>query len=100
AHPRDLPSFPTRRSSDLATSKDIGYDDYQGLDVAGKVVLVLRQVPRMNNPHVPFEGRTSAHHAALATKLENAERRKAAGVLFVRSEEHTSELQSLTNLVS
>jgi hypothetical protein len=66
-----------------ATAKEQGYDDYQGMDVAGKVVIVLRKTPRPDNPHTPFDGRSSVYHAALTTKTDNAERHQAAAVLFV-----------------
>jgi hypothetical protein len=65
------------------TAKKLGYDDYQGVDVAGKAVLVLRRTPRAENPNYQFDGDASAYHAALSTKIENAERHKAAAILFV-----------------
>src|SRR5262249_7850377 len=46
-----------------ATAPRIGYDDYKGLDVAGKVVIVLRRLPRWNNPNVPFDGDLRDDHA-------------------------------------
>jgi hypothetical protein len=65
-----------------ASAKDAGYDDFKGVDVAGKVVVVLRKTPRTGGP-APFDGDNSSHHAALATKLTNADLHKAAAVLFV-----------------
>lgn len=66
-----------------ATAKEIGYDDFQGIDVAGKIVVILRKTPRADNAAVPFDGEKSAHHAALATKMVNADLHKAAAILFV-----------------
>jgi hypothetical protein len=36
------------------TAADLGYDDYAGLDVRDKVVLVLSQEPRPADPSSPF----------------------------------------------
>jgi hypothetical protein len=66
-----------------ATAKDIGYDDYQGLDVKGKIVVLLRHVPRWGNNNVPFDGKRKDEHAALETKQGLAEANGAAGVILV-----------------
>jgi hypothetical protein len=62
-----------------------GYDDYKGADVAGKVVVVLRRVPRWDNSELPFGGseRAKASLAALIPKFANAQTHKAAAVLLV-----------------
>ena len=36
------------------TAKDLQYDDYEGMDVTGKVVLVLQYGPEGDNPHGKF----------------------------------------------
>ncbi|MFN4258869.1 MAG: M20/M25/M40 family metallo-hydrolase [Gemmataceae bacterium] len=64
-------------------AKNVGYDDFQDLDVAGKVVVIIRKTPHADNPHVPFDGQRSGQHAGLLTKMVNAELHKAAAVLFV-----------------
>jgi hypothetical protein len=66
-----------------ATAPDIKYDDYHGVDVAGKVVVLLRRTPRFANEHAPFDGDRKDQHAGLETKLANAETHKAAAVLIV-----------------
>jgi hypothetical protein len=58
------------------------YDDYKGLDVAGKIVVVLRRTPA-DGPNNPIEGGTQGPHAGLVTKILTAEQHKAAAVLFV-----------------
>jgi hypothetical protein len=58
------------------------YDDFKGLDVTGKVVVVLRRVPRWNNDATPFAGDQNAYQGVEA-KIANAERRGAAAVLLV-----------------
>jgi hypothetical protein len=66
-----------------ATANEIKYDDYKDVDVAGKIVIVLRKTPRPENRDAPFEGGPEGAHAALTTKLVNAGLHKAAAVLFV-----------------
>jgi hypothetical protein len=65
------------------TAPDIGYDDYKGLDVAGKVVLLLRKAPRYGNNNVPFDGDKRDRLASFENKIANAEVHKAAAVLLV-----------------
>src|SRR5438093_9838912 len=75
-HHRHLHSFPTRRSSDLSAAT-------ARLSQCGCCC------------HPTASGGAAAH---LARQLP-AERRILASLTAARSEEHTSELQSLTNLV-
>jgi hypothetical protein len=65
------------------SAKTASYDDYAGIDVAGKVVLVLRRTPRYDNNAVPFDGSRRDQHASLQNKLANAETHRAAAVLLV-----------------
>jgi hypothetical protein len=65
------------------TATGIAYDDYANLDVAGKVVVIVRKTPRFDNKLLPFDGDLATHHAALVTKLVVADLHKAAAVLFV-----------------
>jgi hypothetical protein len=60
-----------------------GYDDYKDVDMAGKVVVVIRRIPRAENKEAAFDGAKSAAHAPLRVKMERAKEHKAAAVLFV-----------------
>jgi Zn-dependent M28 family amino/carboxypeptidase len=60
----------------------LSYDDYAGVDVRGKVVVVLRFTPQNEQNHEPFGERTR-HHAALITKLRNARDHGAAGAVIL-----------------
>jgi Zn-dependent M28 family amino/carboxypeptidase len=64
-----------------------GYDDYAGLDVEGKVVLLLRKTPRPDNRLTPFGGATGGTHAPLTAKATNAVNHKAAALIFVNDYE-------------
>src|SRR5947207_11184416 len=77
-HPRDLHSFPTRRSSDL--------DDLEVLE--GKLAARLRLVHRVHD---------AGDHARAGVQCLDAKLHGADSI--VRSEEHTSELQSHSDLV-
>jgi hypothetical protein len=66
-----------------AVAPGIGYDDYKDVDVAGKVVVILRKTPRADNTQAPFDGEQSAHHAGLETKLVQAHLQKAAALVLV-----------------
>ena len=63
-------------------SRGLDYDDYSGIDVKGKVVIILRYTPRYSAAETPFGGRRS-RHAPFATKIENARKHGAVGVIFV-----------------
>ncbi len=67
------------------TSDHPAYDDYAGLDAAGKVVVVLTGTPRRGQRYADVfaaDGRPSPH-GGLRAKLHNALAHKAAAVLVV-----------------
>jgi hypothetical protein len=67
----------------VATS-DGKYDDYTGVDVKGKVVIVLRRTPKAGDPTGPFaDSGPNANAGSLAVKMQAAKDRQAAGILFV-----------------
>jgi hypothetical protein len=72
-----------------ATAKDIGYDDYKGVDVKGKVVVMIRRTPRWSSKELSFDGKRKEEHAGLETKLALAGANKAAAILLIND---TSEL--------
>jgi hypothetical protein len=59
------------------------YDDYAGLDAAGKAVVVLRHEPQQGDPKSVFGGAGPSQHAAFVRKVANAADHKAAAVVFV-----------------
>lgn len=70
----------------------LGWDDYRGADVAGKIVLVLEREPGVNDPLSPFDGLVTAHNAREWRKALFAQERGAAGVLFVRDIHNRSDV--------
>ncbi len=70
------------------SAPDIKYDDYDGLNVEGKIVVILRRSPRYGvkgekrfDTSVP-DGEDS-NHAAFVSKIEAAEKHKVAGLIIV-----------------
>ncbi len=65
-------------------AKDDNYNDFEGVDVEGKVLIVMRRNPRQADAKSPF-GSTHgvSKHADLRSKMSNLAAHKAAAVLFV-----------------
>jgi len=59
------------------------YDDYKGIDAAGKIVLVMRHEPGEKDEDSPFAGRKNSKHGTLLGKILNAQEHGAVGILFV-----------------
>lgn len=63
---------------------EVIYDDYAGLDVKGKVVLVLMGDPGTGNKDSFFRNPAFYHYSSPMYKVQNAELKGAAGIVFVR----------------
>lgn len=69
---------------DLKRGEDtFTYDDFAGLDVKGKVVIILRKEPQQGDEQSPFSGKQTTQHAYFARKLHNAADHGAAAVIVV-----------------
>jgi len=64
------------------TAPEHKYDDYTNLNARGKVVLVMRHEPKENDPESPFEGTRLSNHGTLLSKILNAQKHGAVGILF------------------
>jgi hypothetical protein len=73
-----------------ASAPSINYDDYKGIDVSGKVVILLRKTPRWNRDDLPFDGANKDFHAEIVRKVALAESNRAAAVIMVN--DHTDGL--------
>ena len=70
---------------------EYGYDDYAGLDVKGKIVVVLRHEPGEEDSASVFTGRKNTDYANVATKVRIAKERGAAALLVMTDPlNHTS----------
>lgn len=63
---------------------EYGYNDFAGIEVKGKVVLVLGREPQASDPNSKFMGTLDTYHAFNWEKLEELRRRGAAGLLLVQ----------------
>jgi hypothetical protein len=77
------------------SAKDEKYDDYAGIDVKGKVVIVLRHQPQRSNPHGLF-GNHDAPYAPFARKVAVAAEHGAAAIVFCNDEDEIH--RSVTSL--
>lgn len=75
------------------SAPDLNYDDYKGIDVAGKVVVVMRYNPEYENPHTKFDEFSSFRYKATVARDKGA-----AGIIFVNGHEPNIEEDKLFEL--
>ncbi len=66
------------------TVPDLAYDDYQGKDLSGAIVLVLNDEPGERDPKSPFDGLVRTEASSPIRKALSAQERGASAILFVR----------------
>ncbi len=78
------------------TAREYNYDDYAGLDVKDKIVVVLRHEPQEADEKSVFAGRIFTEHSQFASKAANAKAHGARAVLLVNdTTSHPSENDNL-----
>ena len=65
------------------TAPELGYDDYAGIDVHGKVVLLMEHEPQENDAKSIFNGTGNTRYATARVKLLNAQKHGAVAVLLM-----------------
>ena len=88
-HPDISASFPEDLKVDAGvafagygiTAPELAYDDYAGLDVHGRIVLVFDHEPQETDPRSIFLGTGNTRYATSRVKALNAQRRGAAALL-------------------
>jgi aminopeptidase YwaD len=65
------------------TAPDLKYDDFAGVDLKGKVALMLRYEPQEKDDASPFDGRKPSRWSAMRYKTLQARERGAVAVVFV-----------------
>jgi hypothetical protein len=63
------------------SAPELGYDDYAGIDVTGKVVLIFGHEPQENDEQSNFNGKGNTRYANATYKALNAQRHGAIGIL-------------------
>jgi hypothetical protein len=66
------------------SAPEYGYDDFTGVDVRGKVVMILNREPQANSPDSKFMGTLDTYHAFNWHKLEEIRKKGAAGILLIQ----------------
>ncbi|KAA5543171.1 M28 family peptidase [Roseiconus nitratireducens] len=83
------------------TSAEHDYDDYDGVNAEGAVVMILRKEPGISDPDSPFDGVKNTRHAFFATKIANAISHGAVAVLLVNDPASVREAtQDQTNRIA
>ena len=65
------------------TAPEYRYDDYAGIDVKGKIVVILRHEPQEFDDKSVFEGKVYTAHSQIFAKATNAKMHGAKAILFV-----------------
>jgi hypothetical protein len=64
-------------------AKKLDYNDYAGIDVKDKAVLIIRREPQLDDENSPFGGKQTTLYATFTHKATNAFQHGAAAVLLV-----------------
>ncbi len=67
------------------TAPEHEYDDYQELEVQGKIVVVFDGEPGAKDPDSPFEGILDSKYSEEFYKIKNAQAHNAAGLIIVQN---------------
>ncbi|MEZ6062567.1 MAG: M20/M25/M40 family metallo-hydrolase [Planctomycetaceae bacterium] len=65
------------------TAPEENYDDYAGIDVSGKILVMIRREPQHSRADGTFRGTETTQHSYIDTKLQLATNHGAAAVIFV-----------------
>ena len=65
------------------TAPERGWDDFKGVDVSGKILVVLINDPDFEGGEGQFGGKAMTYYGRWTYKYEEAARRGAAGVMIV-----------------
>lgn len=82
------PALPVVFAGYGISAQALGYDDYAGLDAAGKAVLVFTHEPQENDPKSRFEGQTNSAYSTVVHKAEAARAHGAKAILLVDDPVH------------
>lgn len=90
---KDFQQLVGRRDFDLDTdlvfvgygisAEEHNYDDFDGIDVEDKIVVMIRFEPQADDANSVFDGKDTSRHASGRQKVIAARRAKAAGILMV-----------------
>lgn len=70
------------------TAPELNYDDYAGLDVRDRIVLVMTHEPQETLPQGPFRRPEAFHYTEIRYKVINAREHGAKGIILVIDPNH------------
>ena len=73
------------------TAPEHGYDDYQELEVQGKIAVVFDREPGAKDPDSPFEGTLDSKYSEEFYKIRNAQAHDAVALIIVRDTRERSQ---------
>jgi Zn-dependent M28 family amino/carboxypeptidase len=73
------------------SAPELEYDDYDGIDVTDKIVVVLRHEPQEMDAESKFAGTEFTSHASFINKAINARLHGAVGIIFITDPLHEDE---------
>jgi hypothetical protein len=74
---------------------NLNYSDYEGIDVEGKIVVVIRREPQQDDEESVFDGKRTSQHSFIRTKLDAVKKAKAAAIVMVNDPHSTHEKQDV-----
>jgi hypothetical protein len=82
------------------TAPGVKYDDYRGLDVHGKIVILFEHEPQESDPHSPFNGTGNTRYATNRVKALNAQAHGAVAAIVMAepNRKHPSNLERLNRI--
>ena len=73
------------------SAPNLKYDEFQDIDVEGKIVVMIRREPQQDSDDSVFDGKQVSAHSYIRTKILRAFEKKAAGVFLVNDVRTTKE---------
>ncbi|HLK63889.1 MAG TPA: M20/M25/M40 family metallo-hydrolase [Bryobacteraceae bacterium] len=73
------------------SAPELGYDDYAGIDVKGKIVLYFNHEPQENDANSIFNGKGNTRYTNNYAKVLNAQRHGAVAVLTTADPNHAGQ---------
>lgn len=67
----------------ISAKSEMQYDDYEGIDVQGKIVVMVRKEPQQQDPKSRFAGTDPSDFSFYSAKLANAVAKGAAAIIVV-----------------
>ena len=74
------------------TAPEYSYDDYDGLNVKDKIVLVLRREPQEKDSQSKWHGTGMTSHASFESKVVNAKQHGARALILINTQSRTASM--------